>query len=325
MVGSVGGGFESLSGPVLVTSGHSPPDQLNIEWDHAHKTFITVCGIHQWSASGGDGGGGGDVTPNIITINPCPVRHPGGGPSEPPTCSRPPTQGLIHKPLKKTWFSLLLLSLLQSQYPPLTKQPFPQNCLCFRISLPSGSFCGIYTLWKGQAFFPRTWTVPTTVPNNPSAGKSRRGVLGVVRCPLELLSWSVILYCMTLRGVLSSHSCEGPSCQETDTERNNVEPRTLRLQLKSWRRQCFYLEPQGLASRPPYTTFSPSYALSASSCLPMSCQLTRLWKKGQKVCPIGLWLGVRALGSVLDSASDELWELRQSVDFFWAFIWKWLD
>lgn len=134
-------------------------------------------------------------------------------------------------------------SILRRYGSPYSSFPFfslstrlSQNNHFHKTAFASGSPCFLEVsveFTTPERTSPRTWTVPTTVPNNPSAGKSRRGALGCVHCPLELLSWSLILYCMTLHCVISSHSCEGPSCQETDTERNNVGPRMLRLQLKS--------------------------------------------------------------------------------------------
>lgn len=44
-----------------------------------------------------------------------------------------------------------------------------------------------------------------------------RDALVLVLSPLEVLAGSAITYCITLNCVISSQSCGGPSCHETDT------------------------------------------------------------------------------------------------------------
>lgn len=120
---------------------------------------------------------------------------------------------------------------------------------------------------------------PSVAPGQVGVQAGRAGWRGSPRTRLlspELLSWSAITYCMTLDCVISSQSCGGPSCHETDTETKNVKPRMKGYSWNLWRRQCFYLELKRLTSRPPHTTSSPtpcSLSLLQSS---TSCQLTPL-------------------------------------------------
>ena len=127
---------------------------------------------------------------------------------------------------------------------------------------------------------------PSVAPGQVGVQQGMLGgeaTLGLGCSPLELLSWSAITYCMTLDCVISSRSCGGPSCHETDTKTKNVKPRMKGYSWNLWRRQCFYLELKRLARRPPHTTSSPipcSLSLLQSS---TSCQLTPL--KGRPGVP----------------------------------------
>lgn len=109
-------------------------------------------------------------SPATPTLSDTPERVPQAPPQH---CSLPLSQVLIHKPREN--MALHPPSLLNSHFVPVShttpiamKPPFLQDLPVFWDFL-----WNLYP-WKGQTFFPRTWTVPTTMPSGASTGRSQR-------------------------------------------------------------------------------------------------------------------------------------------------------